>query len=428
MAIHIVSEGESVYSIARQFGISPERIITDNALIYPYSLAVGQALLILIPSDVYSVRANDTIYSIARQFGTTPEAIFRNNPALRGDFRIYEGQTIVLSYEGESDEREEIFTTGYAYPFIESDPLETTLPYLTTISAFTYGFRYDGTLVPLDDERILSASSIYSCAPIMLLSTLGDDGRFDSALSSAVFNDQGALDTLYSQILETIEEKGYRGLEIDIEYIPPADTDAFISFLSDLKAILSPRGLILSVALAPKTSADQSGLLYEAHDYKRIGAIADVVFLMTYEWGYAYGPPMSVAPIGSVRAVVRYALSEMSAEKIILGIPNYGYDWTLPYYTGATRARTISNSEAILIAAKENATIEFDERAMTPFFFYRDDDGREHVVHFEDARSIAARLDLRDEYRLRGVGAWNLGSFFPALWLQVNYRYGIESL
>ena len=85
-------------------------------------------------------------------------------------------------------------------------------------------------------------------------------------------------------------------------------------------------GLSLHVDLAPKTHPDQEGLLYEGHDYGAVGTIADSVLLMTYEWGYAYGLPMAVAPLPQVAQVVRYAVTEIPPGKIQLGIPNYGYD------------------------------------------------------------------------------------------------------
>lgn len=69
--------------------------------------------------------------------------------------------------------------------------------------------------------------------------------------------------------------------------------------------------------------------------------------LMTYEWGYTYGPPMAVAPLNMVRRVVEYAVSAIPVEKISLGIPNYGYEWPLPYVRGTTKAQSISNREAV---------------------------------------------------------------------------------
>ena len=87
-------------------------------------------------------------------------------------------------------------------------------------------------------------------------------------------------------------------------------------------------------------------------------------------WGYTYGPPMAVAPINKVREVLEYALTKIPSEKIHLGIPNYGYDWTLPFVKGSSKATTIGNIEAIQIAITHGASIQFDEIAQSPYFTY----------------------------------------------------------
>ncbi|MFE5278570.1 spore gernimation protein, partial [Bacillus cereus] len=99
-------------------------------------------------------------------------------------------------------------------------------------------------------------------------------------------------------------------------------------------------------ALAPKTSAEQEGAWYEAHDYRAHGEIVDFVVIMTYEWGYSGGPAMAVSPIGPVRDVIEYALTEMPASKIMMGQNLYGYDWTLPFVQGSI-ARAVSPQQAI---------------------------------------------------------------------------------
>ena len=65
--------------------------------------------------------------------------------------------------------------------------------------------------------------------------------------------------------------------------------------------------LLVSTALAPKTSAAQVGAWYEAHDYRAHGEIVDFVIIMTYEWGWSGGPPMAVSPIPQVRQVYEFA-------------------------------------------------------------------------------------------------------------------------
>ena len=186
--------------------------------------------------------------------------------------------------------------------------------------------------------------------------------------------------------------------------------------------------LILTVAVAPKYRDSQSGILYEAHDYRAIGEIADRVIIMTYEWGYTYGPPMAVAPINRVEEVVEYALANIDNSKIYLGIPNYGYDWLLPYERGVTRAATIGNEEAIRIAARYGSEIKFDTVSQTPFFKYTDLSGRIHEVWFEDARSIKAKFDLIKKYNLRGGGYWNFMRSFSQSWAYTNSTYIITKI
>ena len=172
-------------------------------------------------------------------------------------------------------------------------------------------------------------------------------------------------------------------------------------------------------ALAPKTSAQQRGLLYEAHDYALLSRAANAVFLMTYEWGYAYGEPMAIAPLPQVRAVLDYALTQTAPEKIFLGVPLYAYDWPLPYAQGMTKAETLSSQQAAERAARLGAAIQYDETAQSPYYYYRDAARREHVVWFEDARSLERKLRLAAERSLQGIGCWHLGrelaQFYPLL-------------
>ena len=179
----------------------------------------------------------------------------------------------------------------------------------------------------------------------------------------------------------------------------------------------------MSVALAPKTSDTQAGLLYAGKDYRLLGEAADSVLLMTYEWGYTYGPPMAVAPINKVREVVEYAVTRIPPEKIDLGIPNYGYDWPLPFVRGTTRAQSISNQRAIELALEHEIAIQFDETAQAPFFHYTDSSGTVHEVWFEDARSLSAKLRLIAEYGFQGAGFWNLMRPFSQTWLTLASLY-----
>jgi len=133
---------------------------------------------------------------------------------------------------------------------------------------------------------------------------------------------------------------------------------------------------------------------------------------------------MAVAPINQVRRVVEYAITEIPANKIHLGIPNYGYDWPLPFIRGVTRATTINNIQAVRIAIENGAIIQFDPVAQSPFFYYWLE-GVEHEVWFEDVRSLQAKFDLIREYELRGCGYWQIMQWFRANWLLLQNNFYI---
>ena len=423
MDIHVVRPGDTLYSIASQYGVTMAQLLNDNQLPDPSRLVVGQTLVIQYPAQTYTVREGDTLTSIAAAQGLTLRQLWRNNPVLRGEDRVVPGQVLVISYQQEKEGT--LSVNGYAYPFVDRGLLQRTLPYLSDLTPFTYGFTPQGELVDLNDRALIAAAEQMGVRPLLHLSTLTEEGGFSNELASIALNDPAVQDRLISNLLETIEEKGYRGLDVDFEFIYPEDARAYAQFISRLREALAPRGLPVIVALAPKVFADQPGLLYQGHNYRLLSQAADFVLLMTYEWGYTYGPPMAVAPIRNVRQVVDYALTEMPPEKIYLGIPNYGYDWLLPFRQGS-RATSISNQYAVELAARNNVAIRYDERARSPWFRYVDGNGREHEVWFEDARSIRAKLDLAQEYGLYGVGYWNLMRPFPQNWVVLNALYNIR--
>ena len=426
MTIHIVRAGESLRSVAAQYGVPPELLAGLNGTTEETPLAVGQTLVVRIPAEVHTVSAGETVYGIARRYGLSVRQLYQNNFSLGGRSELAVGQTLVLAYADAP--LRTIGVNGYAYPHISGTLLDAALPYLTYLTPFTYGFTEAGALVPLDDERLLAAAGRQRAAALLHLSTLTEEGRFSNEHSSVLLADEPLQETLAQSILQTMREKGFYGLDVDFEYVPPHEREAYAAFITRLRETLNPLGYPVIVALAPKTSAAQRGLLYEAHDYALLGEAANAVFLMTYEWGYTYGPPMAVAPLPQVRAVLDYAVTEIAPARIFLGVPLYGYDWPLPFVQGDTRAQSISPVQAVEQAVRVGAEIFYDETAQAPYYAYTDPAGREHIVWFEDARSIEAKLRLVDEYGLQGVGYWSLMRPFPQNWAVLSALYDIEAL
>lgn len=423
MTIYEVKPADTLYSISQKTGIPAQKIKTDNEL-PSESLVPGQALVLLPEEKTVTVRRGDSLYSIAQKNRTTLRSLQSANPEIRPPYRLQPGMRLKIP---QAENKKSILVNGYVFPKKDIGPIKDVLPYLTYLSIFSHHATPEGALLPLDDTELIQAARVSKTAPMMVITNMDADGGFNSSLAHTLLTNKDVQETYIRNIMQTFREKNYYGIDIDFEYVYPNDKEAYNSFLTRMSDLLSPRKITLTTALAPKKSGEQQGLLYTAHDYAHHGKKADHVILMTYEWGYTKGPAMAVSPVSEVKKVLEYATSVIPPQKILLGIPNYGYDWTLPFVKGSS-ARSISNVEALELAAREGATIQYDEESQAPFFHYRDDSGNRHEVWFSDARSIRASMELVDQYNLGGVSYWTIGRPFPQNWLVLRSMYNVKKL
>ncbi len=236
---------------------------------------------------IYTVKAGDTVDTIAASYNISASSIIYNNQ-LPWPYSLTIGQSLLLSTDSAPANKRSFYTGGYAYPFISEWVLEETLPYLSYLYIFSYGFTTEGELIPplLDDTFMITAAKNHGTSPVLTLTPFGPDGQFNNYLISQIVNNLEARRVLKDNLAEQIINRGFEGVDIDFEFILASDRDAFVDFVAYIQQSLSPLGATVSVALAPKTSDTQVGLLYEGKDYARLGAVADYVLLMTYEWGY----------------------------------------------------------------------------------------------------------------------------------------------
>lgn len=425
MQIHVVESGDSLFTIANLYGTTVDHLAEANELNPEESLVIGQALVIPIVGSFHYVQPGESLYLISRRYQISIEQLANvNQISIQAPLQI--GMRLYIPPQP----KREIIALAYLEPFgttisksLENAARRNT-PYLTFLAMFSYRIDEDGNLHPPPLNNIQQITKENETALTLVITNL-KEGSFNSDLIHQFLQNENAQNHLLNQVVEIATKIGYTDIHFDFEFIFPEDREAYNNFLRRAKERLSNHQLLISTALAPKTSATQKGLLYEAHDYATHGEIVDFVVLMTYEWGYSGGPAMAVSPLSEVEKVVSYAVSEIPSEKILLGQNLYGYDWTLPFIKGGPQARAISPQQAIGIARTHNVSIEFDDRAQAPFFTYTDTDGKEHEVWFEDARSIQAKFDLIKRFNLLGIAYWKLGLSFPQNWLLLQDNFQI---
>ena len=419
-SIHTIQPGENLWLLSRQYGVPVNTILQANQTINPNLLMPGSRLY--IPPLLHIVQPGQNLTQIARLYGTSVEAIMQTNRIDNANL-IYSGSQLIIprrkptievnaySYQKDQDAANSVNQIGHL---------------LTYFSPFAYMIKEDGTLVPFDDDLMLEAAVSNNAVPMLAITNLSATSA-GTNLAHAVLSNPQIRETLITNILKLMDEKGYKGVNIDFEYVPPEDRENYNQFLQLAVDRLHERGYFVSTALAPKTSGGQEGLLYTAHDYEAHGRIADFVILMTYEWGWMRASPQAISPLNQMRRVVEYALSVMPANKIYLGFQIYARDWKIPHAPGAA-AETFSPQEAVRRATQYNAAIQYDEVAQSPFFRYTDENGQGHEVWFEDARSAQAKFDMAKEYNLRGISYWALGYPYPQNWALLNDNFTIRKL
>lgn len=469
MQIHVVQRGDSLWRISQQYGVTINQIVAANQLEDPNKLVVGLALVIPTAYRTHTVRSGETLWQISQRYGITIQAIVQANQ-ISDPSQIYPGMILVIPARthivqpGESlwqiaqrystSVQEIVRTNQIQNPNVIYAGTVLTIPfrkpvidvnaytintgdvgarevrevgrYLTYSSPFAYIMKADGSLESINDTPIIQASLAERVAPMMCITnfTYRDPG---SQLARTILSNTDIQDRLLTNILTIMREKGYRGLNVDFENVYPADRELYNQFLQRTVDRLHPEGYFVSSALAPKTSGEQMGLLYEAHDYPAHGRIVDFVVLMTYEWGYRLGPPQAISPLNQIRRVLDYAVSVIPRNKIFFGFQIYARDWLLPHVQGQ-EAETFSQQEAIRRAVQYGVAIQYDQVSQSPFFRYTDGQGRSHEVWFEDARSAQAKFDTVKEYGLRGISYWVLGYPYPQNWLLLEDNFSIRKI
>lgn len=225
-----------------------------------------------------------------------------------------------------------------------------------------------------------------------------------------VLSDRTLGDQLIADISGLLTREGFTGVNIDFELVREEDGPALTAFIQKLGNALQAQGKKLALSLPARTETGW----HRAYDYAALGRAADQVVIMAYDKSPSVASPQT--PLPWVREVVDYTLKRIPADKVLLGLGLYGYDWSLAGRRTILFARNgldayVSYLDDIL--NRYRPEVKWDESAALPHFSYTDEKGQTHTVWYENMASLRTKLDLVREKGLAGVAFWRLGYTTP---------------
>jgi spore germination protein len=285
--------------------------------------------------------------------------------------------------------------------------LQAHLGTLDIVSPYFFQLRADGTIEALSDP---TADSFLRQSGITVVPMIKNVPRWNDF--TPLIADPVQRSAVISRLARLVEERGYSGIHIDFEAVNARDAPHLTAFMRELAAQLRPRGKLVTQAVVARTS-DTPTTWGGAYDYPALAEVNDYIVVMAYDFHYAGGSPGPVGPYTWVQRVVSYLTTRVPREKLILGIPLYGYDWNV---TAGPPARSVRYDQVRELLRRPGASSGYDETEKEAWIRYTDDQGQQHEVWHADARSVAARVDLALDRGLAGVALWRLGHEDPAVW------------
>lgn len=428
MIIHVVQPGDTIYTIAQNYGVSVERLILDNDLFNVNDLVTGQTIVVVYPLEIHIVQPEETLEGIANTYGVTVLQLLRNNPYLSDRTYLYAGETIVISY----DTGRSITTNGFAFPYIDETIIRKTLPFLTCLSIFNYTITGKGDIISYkDDTELIETTKAYKTIPLMMISSFFPTGSVNLDTVYEILLNEDTQNHFIQNVIDIIKQKGYYGINIAVNYMNTTNQKLYQVFIEKLSNRFRPDNLLVFLTVNPNFSNTDSGINFERIDYNKISPLVNNITFLNYLWGTNFNPPSPVYSYSNMRMFLDYAVTKIPTDIISVGTPLLGYKWELPYTSQGPGATSLTINSALSLAHDINKPIDFDEISQTPYFHYDQlnfDVPVENIVWFIDARTIESVARLVSGYSLSGTGLWNVMIFYTQMWLIINTQFEIEKL
>ncbi|WP_171016669.1 glycosyl hydrolase family 18 protein [Pseudalkalibacillus caeni] len=415
MAIHTVKSGDNLWSISIIYGVPISTIMTVNGLVTDL-IVPGLHLYIPgqeLPERYYQIKQGDTFWYLSQIHNTSVHAIITANPGIDPNALPIGARIQIPTLQKYPMETLVFFDAIEGSPYLET--MVDLASSITYLAVFMYSFTSEGLLITVSDDAILQQAKALNIKPLLVISNY-EGNMFSPGLADMVLKSPVRRTILVQNIVSKVSEKGYAGVSVDFEFLPPERRNDFTAFLRELKKGLG--NLTLQLNAHAKTSDMPTNRLVGFLDYRAVGEIVDIVSIMVIDYGYAIGPPDPIAPVWWTEQVLRYATGQINRHKVMMAMSLYGYDWTLTEQVKPAEMIAVQNVQNRAISGW--IPIQYDQTAQAPTYSYKDLMGKEHVVWFEDIQSITAKYKQMQVYNLLGATYWRLRFPFPQNWAYVE--------
>jgi poly-beta-1,6 N-acetyl-D-glucosamine synthase len=241
----------------------------------------------------------------------------------------------------------------------------------------------------------------------MLSNFYDKDKKFHGESIHRILNNPSKRERLINDVIRIIKQNGFTGINVDLEELQEKSDEAFVAFQKELYEKMHAARLLVTQDVIP---------FNEDYNYAALGKYNDFLFVMAYDEYSAGSKPGPIAEQKWIEAAVDEATKKLPANKIILGVAAYGYDWPKEDSINANDVAVLTYQDALSLAKEQQARIDYDNDTYNLHFSYYDEDDIVHEAYFTDAGTTFNAMRFATETEIAGVALWRLGSEDNRIW------------
>lgn len=281
--------------------------------------------------------------------------------------------------------------------------LATSSGKLKTISPVWYTIDQNKNITLLSKQKKNEIQQIALKNRIKIIPTISNE--FDRKRVIDLFSDKTAYQKSLGDLINIAKKENYAGWDIDFEEFNLEDKDIFSKYINDLARIFHENKLKLSVSVHAQSGNSSDRAAARAQDLPKLAKSADYIRVMVYDYHNAKTEAGPVTPIDKYKEVLEYVSNIIPQEKLVIGLPLYGYDW------GNNNNFSVEYQEAQDVIKKFNGVFIRDA---TSYELVGNYSGR--VIWIEDTESIIFKINIAREYGAYQFYFWRLGGEDYELW------------